>query len=114
MNVKERILIKLNDRIIPLPVADIAYFYSENKTNYVVMSDSRRYIIDMPLTAIDRILNPENFFRISRRCIISMRAIESIIRQQGGRLRVAAAPKPPFGMNVSRSRADEFLAWLER
>ena len=59
-------------------------------------------------------MTPEMFFRISRSCIVSMKAIESIIKQAGSRLRIVATPEPGFEMTVSRSRVDDFLKWLER
>ncbi len=111
---KERYIVKINDRIIPLETANIAYVYSEEKTNYLVTFDDQRYIIDSSLDVISEELNPDGFFRISRSCIVSMKAISSIIKQQGGRLRIMANPKPSFEMTVSRSRVDDFLEWLER
>ncbi len=111
---KERYIVRFNDRIIPLLTANIAYVYSEDKTNYLVTFDEQRYIIDSSLDVISEELNPEEFFRISRSCIISLKSIESIIKQQGGRLRIVASPEPPFEMTVSRSRVDDFLEWIER
>ncbi len=111
---KERYIVKFNDRIIPLQTANIAYVYSEEKTNYLVTFDDQRYIVDSSLDVISEELNPEFFFRISRSCIINMKSIGSIIKQQGGRLRIVATPAPPFEMTVSRSRVDDFLVWLER
>ncbi len=111
---KERYIIRFNDRIIPLLTSNIAYIYSEEKTNYLVTFDDHRYIIDSSLDVISEDLNPFDFFRISRSCIISMKAIGSIIKQQGGRLRIVAKPEPSFEMTVSRSRVDDFLEWLER
>jgi DNA-binding LytR/AlgR family response regulator len=59
-------------------------------------------------------LDPEKFFRISRGCIMAMRAITSVVKQPGSRLKVVSRPEAPFEMTVSRSRVDDFLAWLER
>ncbi len=111
---KERYIVRFNDRIIPLQTDNIAYVYSEEKTNYLVTFDDRHYIIDSSLDVISEELNHEQFFRISRSCIVSLKAIVSIIKQQGGRLRINAAPAPSFEMTVSRSRVDDFLEWLER
>ncbi len=111
---RERYIIRFNDRIIPLQISNIAYIYSEEKTNYLVTFDDHHYIIDSSLDVINEELNPSGFFRISRGCIISMKAIGSIIKQQGGRLRIVAVPEPQFEMTVSRSRVDDFLEWLER
>lgn len=111
---KERFIIRFNDRIIPLQTSNIAFVYSEEKNNYLVTFDNHKYIIDSSLDVISEELNPEEFFRISRSCIVSMKAIRSIIKQAGGRLKVFSEPEPSFEMTVSRSRVDDFLVWLEK
>ena len=110
---KERYIVRFNDRIIPLQTSGVAYIYSEDKNNYLVTFDGQKYIIDSSLDVIGEELDPDSFFRISRSCIVAMKAIDTIIKQQGGRLRIAAHPEPPFEMTVSRSRVDDFLVWLE-
>lgn len=111
---RERYIVRLNDRIIPLQVDDIAYVYSEEKTNYLVTFSGVKYIIDTSLDVISDELDPEKFFRISRGCIVAMGAIVSIIKQVGGRLKVVSKPAASFEMTVSRSRVDDFLLWLEK
>ena len=111
---RERLLIRFNDRIVPVLTENIAYIYSEEKTNWMVTFDSNRYIIDSSLDIIGEDLDPDRFFRISRGCIVSSRAISSIIKQAGSRLRIVSEPEAPFEMTVSRSRVDDFLVWLER
>ena len=113
-NYKERYLVRLNDRIVPLQTTNIAYIYSEDKNNYLVTFDGQKYIIDSSLDVISEELDPDYFFRISRGCIVSMKAIGTIIKQIGGRLRIMATPEPSFEMTVSRSRVDDFMSWLER
>lgn len=111
---KERYVVRFNDRIVPLQTSNIAYVYSEDKTNYLVTFDDQRYIIDSSLDVITEELDPEHFFRISRSCIVQMKSITSIIKQAGGRLKIVPEPKASFEMTVSRSRVDDFLAWLEK
>lgn len=111
---KERYVVRFNDRIVPLQTSNIAYVYSEDKTNYLVTFDDQRYIIDSSLDVITEELDPEHFFRISRSCIVQMKAITSIIKQGGGRLKIVPEPKASFEMTVSRSRVDDFLTWLEK
>ena len=111
---KERYIVRFNDRIIPLLTSSIAYIFSEDKNNYLVTFDGQKYIIDSSLDVIAEELDPEYFFRISRGCIVSMKAIDTIIKQMGGRLRLVVHPAPSFDMTVSRSRVDDFLKWLER
>lgn len=111
---KERYIIRINDRIVPLETSNIAYIYSEDKNNYLITFEGKKYIIDSSLDVVADELNPEQFFRISRSCIVSMKAISSITKQAGGRLRLTAVPDADFEMTVSRSRVDDFLRWLER
>ena len=111
---KERYIIRFNDRIVPLETSNIAYVYSEEKNNYLVTFDEHKYIIDFSLDVISEDLNPDDFFRISRGCIVSMKAIRSITKQQGGRLKITAEPAASFEMTVSRSRVDDFMEWLEK
>lgn len=111
---KERYIVRFNDRIVPLLVSNIAYIYSEEKNNYLVTFDEQRYVIDSSLDVVSDELDPSKFFRISRSCIISLQAITSIVKQTGGRLRIMPKPAASLEMTVSRSRVDDFLAWLEK
>lgn len=111
---KERYIVRFNDRIIPLLTSSVAYIFSEDKNNYLVTFDGQKYIIDSSLDVIAEELDPEYFYRISRGCIVQLKAIDTIVKQMGGRLRLMVHPAPSFDMTVSRSRVDDFLKWLER
>ena len=111
---KEKYIVRFNDRIVPLQTANIAFIYSEEKNNYLTTFDGERYIIDSSLDVISDELNPDSFFRISRSCIVNMKAILSIIKQAGGRLLIKSNPPASFEMTVSRARVEDFLDWLER
>jgi len=113
---KEKFLIKLNDRIVPVRASDIAYFYSEDKNSYLVTLSGSSYVLDGSLDTLAESLSPTDFFRISRSCIISEGIIDSVSRLVGGRLRVSPKRDIPSltDFTVSRARVDSFLEWLER
>ena len=113
---KEKFLIRLNDRIVPIRVGDIAYVYSEAKNSYIVTSAGSSYVLDDSLDAIADRLDPAAFFRISRSCIVSEGIIDSVSRLMGGRLRITLRPGYPTltDFTVSRARVDAFLDWLGR
>lgn len=113
---KEKFLIKLNDRIVPVRASDIAYVYSESKNTYIVTSAGSSYVLDDSLDTIAASLDPASFFRISRSCIISEGVIDSVSRLMGGRLRITLRPEFPAlaDFTVSRARVDDFLSWLEK
>ena len=112
---REKFLIRLNDRIVPVSVRDIAYFYSEAKNSYIVTRDGKTYVLDDSLDSLEAGLDPKAFFRISRGAIIAENVIDSASKLLGGRLRLSLAPGIPSAtdLTVSRARADAFLAWLE-
>ena len=113
---KEKFLIKLNDRIVPVRVSDIAYFYSEDKNTYMVTEAGTSYVLDDSLDALVDTLDPESFFRISRSCIIAEKSIDSVSKLMGGRLRISpkAGIVSSTDFTVSRARVDSFMKWLER
>lgn len=113
---KEKFLIRMNNRIVPVRTAEIAYFYSEAKNSFVVTTGGTIYVVDDSLDAIAEQLDPSAFFRISRSCIISEPVIDSVSRLMGGRLHITIKPDIPAetDFTVSRARVDNFLDWLER
>lgn len=110
---KERFVVNVGERLIPIGVGDISYFYSKDKYNWLVATDGSYYILDSSMDTLEEELDPKRFFRISRGCIVSVNAIRSILRMPGGRLKITAVPEPPIDMTVARARVEDFLAWLE-
>ena len=114
--VREKYLIRLNDRIVPLKAKEIALFYSEAKNSFVVRTDGTSYVLDESLDTLEQQMDRHRFFRISRSCIIAEDAVDSVTKLVGSRLRVI--PKIKFKGNldltVSRARVDAFLDWLQQ
>ncbi|MBR1406245.1 MAG: response regulator transcription factor [Bacteroidales bacterium] len=113
---KEKFLIRLNDRIVPVHTRSVAYFYSESKNSYIVTDKNTTYVLDDSLDTIEQSLPADAFFRISRSCIIAESAIDSVSRLLGGRLRISLRRGLDAftDLTVSRARVDAFLTWLER
>lgn len=110
---RERLIVKLGDKYIPVQVSDVAYFLSEDKSNYLVKSDASRYIIDISMDTLEEELDPEGFFRIGRGCVVSRASVESVSRHFNGRLKLNVLPRCSEELFVSRARVDDFLTWLE-
>ena len=112
--VREKFLVHMGERIVPVAVKDIAYFYAEDKQTWLVTLASQRYLVDDSLEVAGEQLPAGKFFRISRSVILSSEAIESVLKLPGGRMKVSPAPgiKAYTDLTVSRSRSDEFLSWL--
>ena len=113
---KEKFIVHFNNRIVPVSTRDIAFFYTEAKNSYLVTREQVCHVLDESLDTVEQQLDPARFFRISRACIISEDAIESVSKMMGGRLQVSVAEplKAYTDFTVSRSRAAAFLSWLEK
>ena len=121
---KERHLVYLNDRIVPIKASDVLYFFSESKNNHVVTKDGTIYIVDKSLDSIMDEVDPKAFFKISRGCIVAKETVESVTKIFGGRLAIVLNGKDaamtkrisstyPIDLTVSRARVEDFLRWLE-
>ena len=110
---KRRFVVKYGDRLSVIDVGQVAYIYAEDKSTHLVTEEGRRYILDTSLDTVSEQLNPEQFFRISRNCTISIGAIHGISKHPSNRLKVSLRPQPDFEAFVSRSRTADFLNWLE-
>lgn len=110
---KKRFVVKYGDRLTVIDVAQVAYIYAEDKSTHLVTTEQRRYILDDSLDTVSEALDPQRFFRISRNCTVAVEAITAISKHPSNRLKVTLQPKPDFEVFVSRSRTNDFVAWLE-
>lgn len=112
-NFRQRWIVRINDRIVPVETDQIAYFFSEDKSNYLVTFDGGKYMVDATIDAICTELEPAKFFRINRGCVLSLSCIDSAV-VNAGRYTVEVHPNPDgLQLTVTRSRVEEFLKWLQ-
>ncbi len=109
---KDRFVIRIGDTIKSLIVADIAYFYTENKSNFVCTNEGKRLPIDFNLDQVEQMLNPKNFFRINRQFIIGHHAIEEMKAHTRSRVIVKLHPPTKLDTVVAIDRAHDFRNWL--
>lgn len=70
---RSRFLIPGNEKSYTLDVADIAYFYSENKITFAVTFTGQEHLIDLSLNKLSEQLDPDRFFRANRQILLSIR-----------------------------------------
>jgi two-component system response regulator LytT len=109
---RERFLIKQGDRLIPVETAEIAFFYTREKSNYLRTKENQSYIIDLSLDEIEGMVDPKKFFRTNRQTIISAGVVEKVHLWFGSKLKVDLNPKHDEETIVSREKATAFRQWL--
>jgi len=111
---KTRYLIKVGEHLRMLNTSDISCFYSESKATYVCNMQGANYAMDQSLEQLELQLNPAKFYRISRKYLINIEAINDIVSFGTSRLKLKlAGTNTTEEIIVSRERVKAFKAWLE-
>lgn len=109
---KKRFLVKQGQRLIPVDVAEIAFFYTEDKVSFIRSFNDQRYMVDFSLDELEELLDPEHFFRANRQFIISPKSLDGIHHHFNGKLKINLRPVAGDEVFVSRERAADFKKWL--
>ncbi len=108
---KSHFLIPVRDKLMPLPVNDIAFIYSEYKMAKIGCFNKQNYTLDTSLEELYSQLNPAHFFRANRQFIVAHSAITDMAVWFGGKLSVNLSAETPEKIIVSRARNAEFRNW---
>ena len=113
-NKRKSYLVYHQDKLIPLAVDDISWFYKSNQVTYACTISNKKYVIDDALDKIQNEVSSVNFYRANRQFIVSKNAIENIAIYFNGRLIVNILPKPDEKIIVSKAKATDFKNWLSK
>ncbi|MCE2496437.1 MAG: LytTR family transcriptional regulator [Flavobacteriales bacterium] len=105
---------KVDQRLRHYKVEDIAYFYAEDDTVFLRDYEGRNSIVEYSLEQLSEILNPEQFFRISRKIIVSHECMNKIERYGAGQYMLELNPTFDERVLVSRSRTKDFLQRMDQ
>lgn len=110
---KPRFIIQVGQQLSYIATEEIQYFYADSGIVYAQMAGQKRHAIDFSLDALVPLLNPAHFFRLNRKVIAQVCAVQKIAPLFNGRLLVKLSPATDFDVTVSRDRAGDFRAWLD-
>ena len=111
---KTRFILKVGEHLKSIPVEDIVFFYSADKATFIRTNDARSRVVDMTLDQIQEKVNPEEFFRINRKYLVSYSAIEDIVTYRNSRLLLKLKYQIDSDAIVSREKVNDFKQWLDR
>ena len=109
---RTRFLISGVDRFWSLQVADIAYFYSENKVTFAVTRKGQEHILDLSLNKLMEQLDPERFFRANRQVLVCIDAIDHAEPFFNGKIVVTVRPPYKQKITISEEKLSAFKLWL--
>ena len=109
---QKRIIIRYGDTIKMVEIADVAYFYTEDKINFLCTKENVRYPIDQNLDELESIIDPAIFFRINRQFIVNISAIDKMLAWSKSRVKIILKPITEIETIVSTERSPHFKEWL--
>ncbi|MEM6893214.1 MAG: LytTR family DNA-binding domain-containing protein [Bacteroidota bacterium] len=112
LNYKQAYLVHFQNKLIPIQVEDIAWFYTENEIVYARTFKNKSYTIESTLERISSEISPVSFFRANRQYVLHRNAIHDIDFYFHGRLIVNVTPSTDEKIVVSKAKAAEFKNWI--
>lgn len=106
-------LVRYKDKIIPVAIADVAFFYTFAERVTLTTLTGESYPVDKTLEALSQQLTTEEFFRANRQFIVSRRAVKDIAVWFGSRLALNLTLETPERIIISKARVPEFKQWLQ-
>ena len=111
----KRFMVRDGNKIKSIDEADTAYFFASGKYLFLTTVDNQTYIYDDTIKDIIHKLNPQLFFKINRKFIISQQAIIEIIKHSSQKIELKLTPEPEVGADVfiSKRQITEYFNWYK-
>lgn len=109
---RKRFLVKNGQRLQSIEVTDISYFFSDGRLNFFKSQDGKKYVVDYSIDELETMLNPDQFFRVSRSFLLTIGSISKIDDYFGNRLVLQLKPDIDKEVLVSREKVTAFKKWM--
>ena len=109
---RKRFLVKNGQKLVSIAIDSIAYFYSDGRLNFFKTIDNKKYVVDYTMDELEDMLNPQDYFRVSRSFYVSVACISKIDDYFGNRLILQLQPATEKEVLVSREKVMPFKKWM--
>ena len=113
-NLLQTMLVRYKDRIIPISMEEVAYFYTFSERVTLTTHDGVTYPVDKTLESLSQQLSSKLFFRANRQFIVSRRAVKDVSVWFGSRLSLNLHIEAPERIVIPKARVAEFKQWLSQ
>ncbi|MDR2650710.1 MAG: LytTR family DNA-binding domain-containing protein [Prevotellaceae bacterium] len=108
----EKILIPINDKLIPISLDSISCFYTTDEKTTVILKGGKIYPYKKTLDSISQSLDPKHFLRVNKQHIVSKKSIVNITIWFDSRLLITLDTETPERIFISKNKAAEFKQWM--
>ncbi|MBP6825867.1 MAG: response regulator transcription factor, partial [Saprospiraceae bacterium] len=110
---KNVFLVSQRDKLIPVSVSDIAYFYIEHEVTFLYTFDGRRFIVNHTLDELEKMLDPVLFYRANRQFLVNVKSVTEVEQYFARKLLLKLNTQTREPVVVSKAKASDFLQWME-
>ncbi|PZV86349.1 LytTR family two component transcriptional regulator [Algoriphagus aquaeductus] len=111
---KSRFLVRFGEKIQSVPMEEIAFFFSEERVTFIQTHTGKKYVLDSTLEQVESQVDPSIFFRLNRKYLSHVDAIEEVLTYSNSRLKVFLRNCTDSDILVSREKVTELKNWLDR
>ncbi len=111
---KKKFLVKRGSDYISIKVEDIAYFYASHKVVCLVNSQSHKFILDESLSELEEQLDPSMFYRVNRKYLVNLNAIQRIRSYPKSKLQLDLVPTVEEEVLIAQENVASFKDWMNR
>jgi DNA-binding LytR/AlgR family response regulator len=108
----KRLTVRYGEVIKAVEIKDVAYFFSDEKIVYMALTEGKTYPVDFTLDYLEQKLDPEVYFRINRKFLISYYAILRMVSYSKSRIKITLNPSCELEAISSTERSGDFKEWL--
>lgn len=110
---KTRFLVRFGEKIQSVAVDQIAFFFSEERVTFLQTDAGKKYVLDSTLEQVESQVDPITFFRLNRKYLARVDAVEEVLSYSNSRLKVKLKNCVDNDILISREKVGEFKAWLD-
>jgi two-component system response regulator LytT len=112
-NQYRRIIIRRANEYVLFKTDDIAYFFLENKTCYMVdRIQGMKYLIPKSLRDLTMALDPADFYRINKKYLVHIESVRKFKLCVAGRIEVELYPTTREKVFINQVRMHDFRKWV--
>ncbi|HLA59434.1 MAG TPA: LytTR family DNA-binding domain-containing protein [Puia sp.] len=112
-NQYRRIIIRRGNEYLLFKTDEIAYFFLENKTCYMVdRVQGIKYLITKSLRDLTMALDPADFYRINKKYLVHIESLRKFKLCVAGRIEVELFPATREKVFINQVRMQDFKKWV--
>lgn len=105
------VLVYSKDKILPVAMNNIAFFFVKNVTVHLTTFDKKTYYLNKSLDEVEKMAGPI-FFRVNRQYLVNRKAVTEASNVLSRKLVVSLAVPAEEVVLISKEKMPQFLTWL--